>query len=200
MHYNGNMEGSATAAAFADFSDEKELISRLKKMDQEAISWVWYTYYERLLHYALGMTQNINMAEEMVSLVFERFLEILHRGKGPKKNVKSYLYRMTYNMVIDNSRAQKQYDDLSEGIVEEKSSPEERAEQSDQIKIINQALSSLTTDQRNLLLLRFVEGLTMRETAEVMSKSINAIKTMQSRAVNSLKKTPEFIELAKDYE
>ena len=105
------MEGSAIQGSFAGFTDDKELISRLRKMDQEAISWVWQMYYERLVHYALGMTQNLNAAEELVSLVFERFLEILHRGKGPKDNVKSYLYRMTYNVVIDNSRAQKQFDE-----------------------------------------------------------------------------------------
>jgi DNA-directed RNA polymerase specialized sigma24 family protein len=40
----------------------------------------------------------------------------------------------------------------------------------------------------------------MRETAEVMSKTINAIKTMQRRAVKSLRKTPEFKEMAKEYE
>ncbi|MCB2180250.1 sigma-70 family RNA polymerase sigma factor [bacterium] len=194
------MEGFADQESFAAFTDDKELISRLKQMDQEAISFVWHMYYQRLVHYALGMTQNPNAAEELVSMVFERFLEILNRGKGPKKNVKAYLYRMTYNVVIDNSRAQKHVDDLSDGIVEEKNSLEETAEQSDKIKSINRALNSLTADQRNLILLRFVEGLTMRETAEVMSKSINAIKTMQSRAVNSLKKTPEFMELAKDYD
>lgn len=194
------MEGSITSEAALEFADDKELISLLKQMDEEAISWVWKSYYARLVHYALGMTQNISVAEELVSSVFERFLEILHRGKGPKKNVKSYLYRMTYNVVIDHSRGQKQVDELSDGIIEDHNSPEENAERSDRIATITKALNSLTLDQRNLLILRFVEGLTMRETAEIMSKTINAIKTMQARAVKSLKKTPEFKELAKDYE
>lgn len=194
------MKGQSREDSPREFSDEKDLIAQLRQMDEAAISWVWHTYYTPLLRYATGMTYNPSLSEEVVSSVFERFLEILHRGKGPKKNIKSYLYRMTYNAVVDSSRSKVESSELTETIPEEKKSPEEFVEQGDKVAAINRALSSLTEDQRNLVLLRFVEGLTMRETAAVMSKTINAIKTMQQRAVKSLRKTPEFKEMAKDYE
>jgi RNA polymerase sigma-70 factor (ECF subfamily) len=194
------MKGQSREDSPREFSDEKDLIAQLRQIDEAAISWVWHTYYTPLLRYATGMTHNPGLSEEVVSSVFERLLEILHRGKGPKKNIKSYLYRMTYNGVVDSSRSKTESSELTEAIPEEKKSPEEFVEQGDRVAAINRALSSLTDDQRNLVLLRFVEGLTMRETAEVMSKTINAIKTMQQRAVKSLRKTPEFKDMAKEYE
>lgn len=195
-----SMKGVSREGSSEEFHDEKELIAQLRQMDEAAISWVWHTYYTPLLRYATGMTQNSGLSEEIVSSVFESFLEILHRSKGPRKNIRSYLYRMTYNAVVDSSRSRTESDPLSESIPEEDKSPEAFVERGDRVEAINRALSALTDDQRNLLLLRFVEGLTMRETAQVMSKTINSIKTMQQRAVKSLKKTPEFKEMAKDYE
>ncbi|MBN2045954.1 MAG: sigma-70 family RNA polymerase sigma factor [Anaerolineales bacterium] len=182
-----------------NITTERELISQLKQMDEVAISWVWHAYYSKLVRYAYRLTQNASLAEEVVSSVFERFLEYLHRGKGPSENIRSYLYRMTYNAVVDTSRSKIETDPIEESVAEEKSTPEEIAENSDQTTAINNALGSLTEDQRNLILLRFVEGLTMKETAAVMKKSINAIKTMQQRAVKSFRKTPEFQQLAQDY-
>lgn len=193
------MEDLAQADLPENIATELELIAQLKKMNEDAISWVWHAYYSNLVRYAYRLTQNASLAEEVVSSVFERFLEYLNRGKGPRKNIRSYLYRMTYNAVIDTTRSKYETDPIEESHPDEKSTPEEMAENSDQTVAINKALNTLTEDQRNLILLRFVEGLTMRETAAVMEKSINAIKTMQKRAVNSFRKTPEYQQLAQDY-
>jgi RNA polymerase sigma-70 factor (ECF subfamily) len=193
------MEDTSRAEFPPDIASERELIDWLKQMDEAAISWVWHAYYSNLVRYAFSLTQNASLAEEIVSIVFERFLSYLHRGKGPKTNVKSYLYRMTYNAVIDNSRRKIESDPIEETLADKKNNPEKMAEASDETAAIHRALNALTSDQRNLILLRFVEGLTMRETAAVMSKSINAIKTMQKRAVNSFRKTPEYKQLAQDH-
>jgi len=181
----------------SDYEDEQELISQLRQMDEDAISWVWNAYYAQLVRYATRLTQNSSVAEETVSTVFQRLLESLHRGKGPKTNIRSYLYKMTYHTVVDSSRSDLESVPISDSLAEDNPAPEQRLERADQIEKINRALDSLTEDQRNLIVLRFVEELTMRETAEVMDKTINAIKSMQRRAVNSFKNTPEFIDLTK---
>lgn len=181
-----------------DFEDEHELISQLRQMDEDAISWVWNAYYAQLVRYATRLTQNPGIAEELVSSVFHRLLESLHRGKGPKRNIRAYLYKMTYHTVVDHSRSNMESTPISDWIPEDNPAPQEKVERADRIAKINRALDSLTDDQRNLILLRFVEELTMRETAEVMDKTINAIKSMQRRAVNSFKGTPEIKDLAKN--
>ncbi len=181
----------------SQFEDEQELISQLRQMDEAAISWVWNAYYAQLVRYAARLTRNPGIAEELVSMVFHRLLESLHRGKGPKRNIRSYLYKMTYHTVIDQSRSNIQSVPMTDVIPEDNPEPPETVERDEQIARINRALDTLTEDQRNLIVLRFVEELTMRETAEVMDKSINAIKSMQRRAVNSFRSTTEFKDLAK---
>ena len=98
------MVGFGSTERNADFGNEKKLIRSLKAMDEAAITWVWQTYYPVLIRYATRMTHDSNLADEIVSTVFERLIRSLHQGKGPQKDVKSYLYRMVYNAVIDEHR------------------------------------------------------------------------------------------------
>ena len=197
LKYNFSMDDLSSEDSASLFEDEQELISQLRQMDDEAISWVWNSYYAQLVRYATRLTRNPGIAEELVSMVFHRLLESLHRGKGPKRNIRPYLYKMTYHTVIDQSRTNIESVPMTDVIPEDNPAPQETVERVDQIARINSALDSLTDDQRNLIILRFVEELTMRETADVMDKTINAIKSMQRRAVNSFRNTPEFKDLAK---
>jgi len=183
-----------------DYSNEKSLIRDLRAMEEAAITWVWQTYYPALLRYATRMTRDANLADEMVSVVFERFLRAIHKGKGPNKHVKSYLYRMIYNVIIDEHRLLTRFEDLEDGTHVSPENPSSAFDVSHQKENINAALGKLTPDQRDLIILRFVEGLTMKETAKVMSKTLNSIKTLQGRALRRLRKTPEFIEMGKTYE
>ena len=198
LTYNFSMGDLSSEDLSSQFEDEQELISQLRQMDEEAISWVWNTYYAQLVRYATRLTQNPSIAEELVSMVFHRLLESLHRGKGPKSNIRAYLYKMTYHTVVDQSRSNIESVPMTDVIPAGNPEPQETVERGDQIARINRALDSLTEEQRNLIVLRFVEELTMRETAEVMDKTINAIKSMQRRAVNSFRSTPEFKDLAKN--
>jgi len=183
-----------------DYSNEKSLIRDLRAMEEAAITWVWQTYYPALLRYATRMTQDENLADEMVSVVFEKFIRALHKGKGPNKHVKSYLYRMVYNVIIDEHRLLTRFEELEDDAHISHETPSSAFDESAQKEKIIAALGQLTPDQRDLVMLRFVEGLTMKETAEVMSKTLNSIKTLQGRALRRLRKTPEFIEMGKTYE
>ena len=178
-----------------DFDNEKKLIRSLKKMDEAAITWVWQSYYPALLRYCTRMINDVNLADEIVSITFERFLKTIHKGKGPNKNVRSYLYRMAYNAIVDEHRALTRFAVLEEENHISNDSPKDAFDLANQTEIIKAALSQLTDDQHDLVILRFVEGLTMKETAKIMSKTINSIKTLQMRALRRLRKTPEFIEM-----
>ena len=185
--------GMAIAEQPADFADdEKKLIRSLRAMDEAAITWVWQTYYPALIRYATRMTNDANLADEIVSIVFEKLIRSFHQGKGPKRNVKSYLYRMAYNAIVDESRVLNRFSGMDADSLVSPDSPSLTLDRSNQTDRIIAALDQLTPDQRDCLLLRFVEGLTMRETAEVMTKTINSIKTLQGRALRRLRKTPEF--------
>ena len=99
---------------------------------------------------------------------------------------------MAYNAIVDESRVLNRLSGMDADSLVSTDSPSAALDRSNQTDRINAALDQLTPDQRDCVLLRFVEGLTMRETAEVMSKTINSIKTLQGRAMRRLRKTPEF--------
>ena len=186
------MLDSRPAELVADFDDEKKLIRSLRAMDEAAITWVWHNYHPALIRYATRMTSDANLADEVVSIVFERLIRSLHQGKGPKKNVKSYLYRMVHNAIIDESRSLNRLTEIHPDSLVSADTAQTSLDQSNREEMIVAALNQLTPDQRVCILLRFVEGLTMRETGEVMSKTTNSIKTLQGRALRRLRKTPEF--------
>lgn len=161
-------------------------------MDQEAITWVWNAYEPLILRFVTRLTGYQNEAEEIVGTTFIKFIEALHAGKGPTENVKAYLYRIAYNEFVNNWKISSTSDELDEELMDKNIlSPEREAAQQQEIQQINNALNRLTPDQKELIILRFVEELSMKETAQIMGKTINAIKTMQTRAIHQLSKSKE---------
>ena len=66
--------------------------------------------------------------------------------------------------------------------------PEQALEQSTDEKIVRDAVLKLRDEQRQVIMLRFVEELDYREVAEVIGKSVPAVRVIQHRALGNLRK------------
>jgi RNA polymerase sigma-70 factor, ECF subfamily len=170
---------------------EQKLLQLAHRFDEKALAEIYDSYSPGIYRYALRLLGEVETAEDCVSESFSRFLAALKNGQGPTQFLKSYLYRVAHNWITDYYR-KKPYAPLqleTDQIVD-RDYPDQldalgRDEEIQQIRI---ALSLLTPEQRQVIGLRFLEGLSLEDTARTMDRPLGAIKSLQHRALNSMKR------------
>jgi RNA polymerase sigma factor (sigma-70 family) len=97
------------------------------------------------------------------------------------------LYRVAYHLVVDNSRRQPQTDlFLEETLVAIDSDP--RQNTGEQQQLAREALWKLTTEQRQVILLKYFEDFSNEQVAVALGKPVGSIKSLQSRALAALRR------------
>jgi len=146
--------------------------------------------------YCLRLCGDSAEADDIVGEVFEQLINQLSNGKGPRENLRSYLYQIAYHRVVDHSRERKLSSVLDEAVRSGPGDmPATQQEDNELLATVETAMrNSLTDDQRHILVLRFMENLSIRETAEITGKDIGNIKVIQNRAMAKLRQAlpPEF--------
>lgn len=171
---------------------------RLYKLDPRAIAAVYDCFYPEVYRYILYRTGDEAIAEDFTSEVFVRLLESLWAKRGPRENLRGWLIATANHIVSDHFRLmyRSPMEDSLEVLEDEGSNllaasqpgVEQRIEQNEMSQVFRKALSRLTTEQQHVLALRFGLGHSLEETAALMEKNINAVKTLQFRAVTALKR------------
>lgn len=171
--------------------EDAGLLRAARRMDQEALEAIFDQYASPLYSFALRLCNDALVADYVVADVFAKLLEHLSRGNGPSTNLRSYLYQTTYHLIVDEIRSSRRHLSLDVvDFVRENQDPLGFAtEHQIMLKTLLQTVRrSLTRDQWHVVVLRFVEGLSLRETATIMKKEVGNVKVIQSRAVGILRK------------
>jgi len=162
--------------------------------DPEAFDGLYLLFADRVYRYLLARLGDADIAEEAVSQVFLRLIEKVHMYRiAPQDNVaifSAWLYRMAYNKMVDILRAQKRANlvDLSYADQTGENRQIEALEQNLDFAEVLRKMQLLNDQQREVLVLRFIEDLSIAETAQVMQKSEGAVKALQHRALESLRR------------
>lgn len=171
--------------------NDTDLLKAARAKNKEAIGKIFELYSSALLKYALSLGCDALVADQITGDVFVKLMEQLELGKGPETNLRSYLYQMTYHQIIDQVRASRKSAPLETADVREQdeNSPALMTENKMMFGLILKAIQNeLTDDQRQVIILRFLEGFSLQETADILGKNVNHIKVIQNRALNKLRK------------
>ena len=170
--------------------DERELLRRVGSLDEEAVSAVFDTYYQPLYRYIYHHVHHQVVAEDLAGEVFTRMLAQIAKKRGPRRNLRAWLYRVAANLVIDEARrfAHRDHESLDEQIVSGGQDVEAAVEATLLRQQACDALGRLTTKQRSVIILRFLEGLENDETAHILGMSIGAVKALQHRGLASMRR------------
>jgi RNA polymerase sigma-70 factor (ECF subfamily) len=91
---------------------------------------------------------------------------------------------------VSHLRSRKESSELPETLVDQRrdGNPEEELQRHAEAQRVREAILRLRDEQREVIILRFVEDLEYREVAEIVGKSVAAVRVIQHRALNALRK------------
>jgi len=173
------------------FSNHAFLIKSLKNGDSKAYTFLVDNYHHKLCVYAFSLSNNNDLAEDIVQNVFIR---VWKKRESLKEefSIKNFLYRSVYNEFIDQYRKQKlvlplekKYIDALTCVIEEH---DERTLEN-LIKIVRKEIKNLPPKCKEVFLLSKEEGLTNVEIAEYKKISIKSVEGHITKAFSILRRT-----------
>lgn len=172
--------------------DESGLIKEAQDGDAEAFGQLYEHYAPRVFRYLFANLDDRLDAEDLTEEVFLKVWGALpgYRQRGIPFG--GFVFRVARNTLIDHYRRSHRRGprlSLSEEQVDQgQPDPAERMTTKLERAQVRRLLSGLNDDQRTVLSLRFLAGLTPDETARAMGKSPGAVRVLQHRALNAVRK------------
>ena len=173
--------------------DESALLKAAKKLDPDALSSIFDIYAPAIYKYTLRLCHDPIESDNIVGDVFTQLLEQFVAGKGPVTNLRSYIYQIAYHLVVDRARQNQRFIALEEVI----NGPTKWVTKSTEVQIEERVLmealvsalkNELSELQRHVIILRFLEDFSLRETAVILGINANYVKVIQNRGIAKLRK------------
>lgn len=170
-------------------SDNAMLLQQARAGDARALAEIHDRYYPKLYRYAFYRLGDAAAAQDVAGEVFVRLLDTLRAGRPPQSTLSGWLFGVAAHLVADHfRRAPRESLEILEWFTSGTSAAQE-AEERLQHQQVRAAMRQLTPEQQEVLALRFGDGFTLEQTAEIMGKSVNAVKALQFRATAALRRT-----------
>lgn len=176
-----------------DLTTSQELIdlaARAKQYEPEALGRLFDLFFEKLRRYMYYKTGNIDRAEELAAETLTKGIENIGGFKDQGGTIGAWLFGIGRNLLAREREAAGKAElvELDEMLPDER---EEPPEEYVLVQLTNeelyQALSRLPYEQREVVLLRFMEGYDVKTVGGIMGKRPGAVRALQFRAVQALK-------------
>jgi len=166
------------------------LIKRAKRYEPEALAELCKLYYRDIYSYIYYRVSNVEDTEDLTNDVFLKMVESIRSYRSEREqSFVAWLFRIARNRVVDYYRRQavRRHLPLDEKHLPPLDGPEDLAAAELTREQLRGALLELTEEQQQVIILRFIEGLSIAEIARILGKSKGAIKSLQYRALVSLR-------------
>jgi RNA polymerase sigma-70 factor (ECF subfamily) len=170
--------------------DERRALNGLQRADSQAIAAIYDKFFSEIYRYVRYRINDDSIAEDIASDVFVRLLEAGQKSQGPQSSLKGWLIATASHAVNDYLRRQyrRPVEPLSDSMPDGRSSIHSEIDAREQHRMVQSAYAQLTSEQQDVLALRFGQGYSIEETAAFLKKNINAVKALQFRALASLQR------------
>ncbi|HEY7268719.1 MAG TPA: sigma-70 family RNA polymerase sigma factor [Dehalococcoidia bacterium] len=183
-------EPSANEQQKLDREEERRLVVRAVERDAQAFADLYDKHVVRVYRHIYYMVNDAREAEDLTAQTFLKAWEAIDRYKERGAPIVAWLLRIAHNLTVSYLRSKRDHGALEETFIDQKlhRNPEEALEQSTDEDSVRAAIMCLREEQRQVIMLRFVEELDYREVAQVIGKSIPAVRVIQHRALGNLRK------------
>ncbi len=171
-------------------SQEQAILERARRFEAQALEEVFDTYSAGIYRYAYRLLGDMDLARDCMAETFNRFLYAMKQGGGPDKYLQAYLYRIAHNWITDYYRRNSVPSIELDAQLPASQSDEPDRKLSEQTKNqqLRTALSLLTPDQRQVIVLKYLEDWENAAIAQALNKPVGAIKALQHRGLESLRR------------
>jgi RNA polymerase sigma-70 factor (ECF subfamily) len=191
IRITGEEDSIRRAIATAGIGDQSEilaLVGRAAGGDIDAFGDLYSIYLDPIYRYVFYHVKDKMTAEDITEEVFIKAWKAIDSCKGKERTFSSWLYRIAHNQTIDRLRSMQKRLAIE---VQPQSLPETRdVERETEARLeyeeTLEAISCLPEKQKQIIMLKFVEGMDNREIEQITGKSQNAIRVLQMRALNTL--------------
>ena len=170
--------------------EERRLVLRAIERDQPAFAELYDQHVVRVYRHIYYLVNDAREAEDLTAQTFLKAWEAIDRYKERGAPFVAWLLRIAHNLTISYLRSKRDHSELDEGFVDHKrgGNPEESLEQASDERTVRDAVLRLREEQRQVIMLRFVEELDYTEVAAMIGKSVPAVRVIQHRALGNLRK------------
>ena len=174
--------------------NQQELYEALQRSDEMAYEIFYEAYKDKIYRMMYFSTSSERDAEELTRDTFLGFVESMARFKGnckastwlysiAKNILKSYYSKKKkYRMVSLDSSAKDDLLDFVHSLPDDDDTPDERFDRKEVVEVITTVLDRLHESYRDVITHRYINGLSSRETAEIMDKTEGNIRVILHRA------------------
>jgi RNA polymerase sigma-70 factor (ECF subfamily) len=170
---------------------DPETLAAARRLDPAAVAAIYDAFADPIFRYVSFRIRSPEDAEDLTDQVFLKMIEALPAYDDRGLPFAAWLYRIARNLVVDRyRRSGREAVALSEGL-------EARGREADPFaaaagnldrEAVRAALGSLTDEQRQVVVLRFIEGWDVHEVALAMGRKPGAIHALQHRALHAMQR------------
>lgn len=177
--------------------NEKEeiliLVRKAKDGDNLAFDQIYQHHFTPLFRYVYFRSRNREDAEDLIQTVFLKCFKALPRFQEKENPFSSWLYKIARNTIIDYYRKKK--DEILSNPIESLEKlkdtvsigPTRLVEQTENKKIVQRVIEQLSKEQREVIILRFINDMSIQEIAKLLNKTREAVRALQYRGLKTLK-------------
>lgn len=179
---------------------EKELFSRVKKKDSEAFIKAYDLYIDQIFRFIYFKVGSREEANDLTSAVFLKTWNYIQgNSREDFKTLKALIYKIARTSIIDYYRKNSNFNKITidgEGeekidIKDERQDIAKQAEINFDFSLIEKKLGELKDEYREVIILRFIDELSIKEIAAVIDKSKNNVRVLIHRALKALRELME---------
>jgi RNA polymerase sigma-70 factor, ECF subfamily len=169
-----------------------EIVTRAQQGDADAFGQLYDRYVDVVYRYIQYRVSSTALAEDLTSETFLRALRRITSYTWQGRDFGAWLVTIARNLIADHYKSGKYRlevatSDLVEaGADRREEGPENEVLASLTNEVLLEAVKQLNAEQQECIALRFLQGMSVAETAQIMGKNEGAIKALQYRAVKSL--------------
>ncbi|MPY98607.1 MAG: sigma-70 family RNA polymerase sigma factor [Actinophytocola sp.] len=180
------------------FEQAWDLVHAAQQGDTAAFGMLYDQYVDTVYRYVLFRVGDKELAEDVTSETFLRALRRITSVSYQGRDVGAWFVTIARNLILDHVKSSRYRREIATGEIADAGSvpflAEKQADAGPEQQVIAMAtkdelfrcIQELGDDQRECIVLRFLQGLSVAETAEIMDRNEGAIKALQHRAVRRL--------------
>jgi RNA polymerase sigma-70 factor (ECF subfamily) len=159
-------------------------VARAKSGDTEAIRFLYIRYKDNVYGYVMSIVRDAHDAEDVTQTVFVKLISAIHKYEPRQVPFTAWIMRVAHNVAIDSMRQRRLVP--SEDVLESSGPADDSIH--DRRRGLEQALETLPEDQRDVVVLRHLVGLSPGEIAHRMGRSEASIHGLHHRARRALRR------------